>query len=153
MKYDKAGASLYTGAPNATVQFIPTEDEWVPQFVDLTPYIGQTNVLVRFRAISDKGNTIYVDEINLMNATGIIQANLESASTVYPNPSTGKFIFSNIEKGNKIEIFDISGKLIFETIAKENTVTIDLDGKEKGLYTFKIINSKQEIRAGKLLLK
>ncbi|MDO8998474.1 MAG: peptidylprolyl isomerase [Bacteroidota bacterium] len=72
---------------------------------------------------------------------------------IYPNPSTGKFTFSDLEKGNIIEIFDITGKLILEVIAKENLTIIDLEGKEKGVYTYRISNLNKEVRQGKLILK
>lgn len=72
---------------------------------------------------------------------------------IYPNPSNGKFTFSDIEKGSTIEVFDISGKLIYETNTKETATVIDLEGKEKGVYTYRITNSKQEGSQGKLLIK
>jgi peptidyl-prolyl cis-trans isomerase B (cyclophilin B) len=72
---------------------------------------------------------------------------------IYPNPSNGKFTFSDIEKGSYIEVFDISGKLIYETTTKETSTLIDLEGKEKGVYTYRITNPKQEVRLGKLLIK
>jgi hypothetical protein len=72
---------------------------------------------------------------------------------IFPNPSSGKFTFSNIEKGNLVKIFDISGKLISESVAKENSIIIDLEGKDKGVYTYRISNSKQEVRQGKLVVK
>ncbi len=72
---------------------------------------------------------------------------------IFPNPSAGKFTFSNIEIGNKIEVKDISGKLIYETIAKDVTVLIDLEGKEKGVYIFRISNSRSEALQGKLIVK
>jgi cyclophilin family peptidyl-prolyl cis-trans isomerase len=72
---------------------------------------------------------------------------------IYPNPSTGKFTFSNLEKGNTVEVFDVSGKLIYDVILKETSVSIDLEGKEKGVYTFRISNLKQEIKSGKLIIK
>ena len=81
------------------------------------------------------------------------QNNSGVQALIYPNPSTGKFIFSEVEKGSKLEIFDISGKLIFENIIKENNSTIDLEGKDKGVYTFRISNTNQEVRTGKLVIK
>jgi cyclophilin family peptidyl-prolyl cis-trans isomerase len=72
---------------------------------------------------------------------------------IYPNPSSGKFTFTDIEKGSTIEVFDISGKLIFETTTKESTTLIDLEGKEKGVYTYRVTNVKQEVSLGKLLIK
>ena len=81
------------------------------------------------------------------------QNNTSLQPLIYPNPSTGKFTFSEVEKGSKLEVFDISGKLIFENIIKENISTIDLEGKDKGVYTFRISNTNQEIRTGKLIIK
>ncbi len=72
---------------------------------------------------------------------------------VYPNPGNGKFTFSNINKGDKIEVFDIGGKLIHETVAKDSSALIDIEGKEKGIYTYRITNSKQEVKSGKLIIK
>lgn len=72
---------------------------------------------------------------------------------IYPNPSSGKFTFTDIEKGSTIEVFDISGKLIFETTTKESTTLIDLEGKEKGVYSYRVTNVKQEVSLGKLLIK
>jgi cyclophilin family peptidyl-prolyl cis-trans isomerase len=72
---------------------------------------------------------------------------------IYPNPSSGKFTFTDIEKGSTIEVFDISGKLIYETTTKESATFIDLEGKEKGVYTYRVTNVKQEVSLGKLLIK
>ncbi|MBL7913294.1 MAG: peptidylprolyl isomerase [Bacteroidia bacterium] len=72
---------------------------------------------------------------------------------IYPNPSTGKFTFSNIEKGNTIEVFDISGKLILEATAKDSAILLDLEGKDKGVYTYRVTNINKEVRQGKLIVK
>lgn len=70
---------------------------------------------------------------------------------VFPNPSKGKFNFTNLKAGNVIEIFDVTGKLIYKTTVKDPAVTIDLEGKEKGTYLYKIINS-QNTSTGKLII-
>ena len=76
-----------------------------------------------------------------------------NAATIFPNPSSGKFTFSNLEIGNTVEVFDVSGKLIYQIIAKENEVMINLEGKEKNIYTYRILNGKTILKQGKLLLK
>ena len=72
---------------------------------------------------------------------------------IYPNPSTGKFTFSELEKGNTVEVFDVNGKLVYTTILKDTNIIIDLEGKDKGVYTFRISNPEQEIKTGKLIIK
>jgi cyclophilin family peptidyl-prolyl cis-trans isomerase len=71
---------------------------------------------------------------------------------VSPNPSNGIFKFSNLEKDNSIEIYDITGKVIYKTIAKNNTQTIDLGNKDRGIYFFKISQGKQ-FQQGKLIIQ
>jgi cyclophilin family peptidyl-prolyl cis-trans isomerase len=73
--------------------------------------------------------------------------------SVYPNPSKGQFLFSNLEKESTLEIYDIAGKLVYSTISKEADQTIDLTGKEKGIFFYKVINSKQQVQQGKIILQ
>jgi len=85
---------------------------------------------------------------------GIKKQSLEAKQAlIYPNPSSGKFTFSEIEKGSIIEVFDVNGKLIYTTTTKEAATLIDLEGKEKGVYTYRVTSTKQDIKQGKLLIK
>jgi peptidyl-prolyl cis-trans isomerase B (cyclophilin B) len=72
---------------------------------------------------------------------------------VSPNPSKGQFLFSNLEKENTIEIYDITGELIYTCKPKGENQIIDLTGKENGVYFYKVINAKQEIKQGKIILQ
>jgi len=89
-----------------------------------------------------------------LNDVGIKQNVLsQNRAIIFPNPSSDKFTFSNIEKGNTIKIFDITGKLIYETVANSTSIIIDLEGKDKGVYTYRISNPEQEVSQGKLLMR
>lgn len=72
---------------------------------------------------------------------------------ISPNPSNGQFLFSNLEKENTIEIFDIAGKLIFKTITKNTSYTIDLSEKEKGVYFYNIRDQKNKIQQGEIIVQ
>jgi len=72
---------------------------------------------------------------------------------VYPNPSSGKFTFTELEKGSKLEICDDAGKLILETFTKEQSYTVNLEGKEKGVYLYRIIISGSVSKQGKIILR
>lgn len=89
-----------------------------------------------------------------IDAVGISSNTLSTDKVkIFPNPSQGKFSFSNLEKGTKVEIYDVSGKRVYEITAKDNSLTIDLEGKEKGIYSYKIISEKSATLQGKLILK
>ncbi|NQY06008.1 MAG: hypothetical protein HRT68_07425, partial [Flavobacteriaceae bacterium] len=68
----KTGADLAT-APNTTAQFIPENDQWRTESIDLSPYIGNGNVQIKFRNINDYGQTLYLDNINIGGAALSVQ--------------------------------------------------------------------------------
>jgi peptidyl-prolyl cis-trans isomerase B (cyclophilin B) len=72
---------------------------------------------------------------------------------VSPNPSQGEFNFSNLNSGNRIEIYDITGKLINSSTVNGETESIDLRGKSEGFYFYKIIGGRNSIHQGKLIIQ
>ncbi len=81
------------------------------------------------------------------------QNDLNAKINVSPNPSMGQFLFSNLEKDETIEIFDITGKMIFKTITKNNSHLIDLTEKEKGVYFYSIYNKNNRIQQGEIIVQ
>ncbi len=73
-----------------------------------------------------------------------------SIASVYPNPSNGKFNFTELvndsyrenenlhgESFGQIEIYDVTGRLILQTISKNNFCSIDLSNNDEGIYFVK----------------
>jgi C1A family cysteine protease len=84
--------------------------------------------------------------------TGILNVNMNSTASVYPNPSSGEFRFDGLGDDNTIEIYDCVGKLIYQTTAKTSSVELDLKEKfQQGVYLYKVINSSG-IKTGKLMV-
>lgn len=81
------------------------------------------------------------------------QTDSNTKITVSPNPSSGQFLFLNLEKESTIEIFDITGKLVFNTTTKKATYTIDLSEKEKGIYFYKIQSQKNNVQQGEIIMQ
>lgn len=89
-----------------------------------------------------------------VSALGIeSQTDSSTKITVSPNPSSGQFLFSNLEKENIIEIFGITGKLLFKTTTKNTSYTIDLREKEKGVYFYCIRSQKNKIQHGEIIVQ
>jgi PKD repeat protein len=80
--YDKAGTTVAAGnlptVAAITNQFTPTAAQWRQETVDLTSYVGQSNVIIAFKNMAAYGNRLFVDNINL---TG----------TSVPTPPTASF--------------------------------------------------------------
>lgn len=89
----------------------------------------------------------------LISGTGIDSHADEIQIIVSPNPSTGKFLFSNLENGSSVEIFDALGKSILKTNSNNNSCSIDLTGRAKGVYFFSITDKKKNIYEGKIIVQ
>lgn len=90
----------------------------------------------------------------LVSGVGIESAvEVSEKVIVSPNPSSGPFVFSNIEKESTIEIYDITGRSIYKTITKNNSCTIDLSGKAKGIYFYNIGSQNKKFQQGKIIVK
>ena len=89
----------------------------------------------------------------LISGAGIEDHANENQIIVSPNPSKGKFIFSNIENENTIEIFDALGKSVLIAASKNNSCTIDLTGKAKGVYFFSITDKNKNVQQGKIIVE
>ncbi|WP_341905341.1 PKD domain-containing protein [Fluviicola taffensis] len=68
--YYKGGNNLSTVPGDYTPDgFVPTPSQWRTETIDLSPYIGNQNVMISFQNRGHYGQNIYVDNINL---TGVI---------------------------------------------------------------------------------
>lgn len=140
--YSKAGASLST-APTTTASFAPNTSQWRFELVSLTAYANNPTVLVKFVATSDYGNNIFVDQINLIQATGInnnVDENI-SAVELFPNPTSNDATL-NITVVNSSEssvtVLNTVGQVVYQTAsslnAGSNKVNIDTKQFAAGIY-------------------
>ncbi len=74
--YLKSSTVLATAAAQTTA-FVPTSAQWRSETINLTPYIGQQNVVIAIRNLAGYGNNLYVDNINI---TGVAVAAAPVAS-------------------------------------------------------------------------
>ena len=146
--YDKSGSVLSTHTPYSTGAWIPTASDWRSDTVNLNSYIGSGDVLIRFRATSNAGNNLYLDDVNLQFVTGISQPLLTNDIDVYPNPTNGILNFNlNSVKGKQVtvKIFNSLGEVVLEKeIENSNSGTCSLNLSElpAGNYITQIISDK-----------
>ncbi len=74
------GASLAT-ATGINTAFTPTGTQWVNKSISLASLNGQSNVTFAFRSISDWGNNLYIDNINIASTTCALTATTSGTST------------------------------------------------------------------------
>lgn len=114
LRYTKAGDALSTnGGGNVFSTFVPDQNDWREETVSLATMAGEERVLIRFEALSDEQNYLYLDDINIApNASiGINEDDLIKGALVYPNPITEGSIIEIITTDNVATVIDVVNML------------------------------------------
>lgn len=99
-------------------------------------------MLIRFRGVSDFGNDIYVDNINVLASAGVKEIENISSVSIYPNPaSDAATINFSVAKSSSV-LITLNNMLGEEIMKKElgiissgeNNYQLNLDGINNGLY-------------------
>jgi hypothetical protein len=155
--WTKSDPQLSTVAALSTAFTPSTSSTWRLETVDLASFIGNSNVSMRFNAVSGYGNNGYIDEVNITTTTGVGENQLEEQISLFPTPSTGT-VFLNLspirDNQVRITIMDATGKQINTYMtAKSNQHEVQLQGLSDGMYTLQIDADGQRISKRVLLNK
>jgi hypothetical protein len=110
----KMGGSELATASSSGVEFIPSAVEWIRYASSLESMLGNTSVSFIFENHSYQGNTVYVDNINVL----ISEANYsDSEITVFPNPFGDEINVSGLIPGEEAEIRIIAsnGEIVLDS--------------------------------------
>ncbi len=142
--WSQTGSTLATTAAT-TSAFSPTSaSQWAARVVNVTSV--PTGALVAFRATSDYGNNVYIDDINMhAGAASTAVAPITSASAnaaVYPNPAVNEatlsFTLANTSSV-QVQVVDELGRVL-NTVANETMnagaqkVVINTSALATGIY-------------------
>jgi hypothetical protein len=143
--YKKWGKDLVTNPVATTLPFYPNSFEWRKDSINLTGFIGQSNLLVAFRNTTGFENNVYLDDINFR--TVVINPNLKAQGfLVTPNPTNGMIAvqFYPQPTGLKgIQLFNDIGQKLAEIKVTGNQANnyyrFNLGNYPKGMYTVRIV--------------
>jgi hypothetical protein len=149
--FSKVGTNLQTANPQ-TAAFTPTAAQWRAETVNMTPFINQTNVLVKFVATSAYGNNLYVDEINLhagASLNSIKEIGSINSFEVFPNPFENQTTLNiNTTKAERIsfDVVDMLGnRVMTQDLGVVNGLyrqNIDATSWNAGIYFININSSE-----------
>ena len=147
--YKKANPDLQT-APTTASSFVPEDDEWRNEVIDLTGYLGSAQLFVKFRTISDYENNLYVDNINLNDGEqiGVINVSNDFDMTVFPNPTNDllniRYHLTHTGTGT-LMVYDIVGRMVYSDVVTTNSginiITIPVHELSAGYYRIKLETS------------
>jgi hypothetical protein len=136
--------------PTDTIGFRPNgKSQWRTDSVNLTQLVGASNKFqVLFRNINNKGNNIFLDNINLYTVT-LPPKLKQDGYLIAPNPFSGGFTIRHYLRPvdlRGIQITNAAGQLIWERRYSGNAqsnIPVDLSRMASGVYNVKMIyNSK-----------
>lgn len=153
-KFYKTGTAMTTG-PTQTTPYLPDSNTvWKTANINLTTYSSFSNVLIKIVNVTDGGNNLYIDNINLgSNITGINEIeNLINNFSIYPNPTDGSFFveYTLLENSDvTITIADVLGRnILVKDVTPLNSGTYKQQLKntiENGLYTVTVATKRGRI--------
>lgn len=145
----KSGNALVTG-PTQTTPFIPTAAQWRKATVNLFQYRTEEYVKIRFVNVTDGGNRLYLDDIQIDGGlvTGTVEPERAAFPVrIFPNPAF-ELVRVQTEAGwNEpihIRVFDTLGRLLRD-YGPDPGKTLDLAGLPAGLIFFKIESAGQVV--------
>ena len=149
--YKKYSTNLTTIVPTfSTVAFVPTQNDWRLESINLSSYSAATNVFIRFKVTSDYENNMYVDDINIFgNPTGVTTANFSDNIHLYPNPTDGTlYLSADFTKAENLKVFiyNVVGEEVGRVISNNTlggAMTLDLHTMTNGVYFVRVSTDTQ----------
>jgi hypothetical protein len=135
-----AGGTAYF--PVGTQNEVPTRPNTFFSIAPFSPTTGGTPV-----DASPRNFGIYMIEAAVSTVTGVSKA-LETAVSVYPNPSNGEFSLevrgANAKEALQVEVTNVLGQRVYTTTARDNFENkLNLSHLAAGMYTLKLSNGSE----------
>jgi hypothetical protein len=151
LAYSKTGAALKTTTNHTTIYTAAAAD-WRTETIDLTPYINNEHLMVKFHFRSGdtnhRGNNLFVDDINIIGFVGINELALDNAIHIYPNPAHGSFALYIDGAASlwdyELSIYDAFGKMVYSERRNVNYTKFD-SRFAPGVYFLKISEGKRTV--------
>lgn len=151
--YNKAGNTLKT-ANTTQSSFTPTATQWRTETISMNAVAGVAEVLVKFKATSDYGNNLYIDNLNLTGTPLSVKKNdLEDKFSIYPNPAASDptvYVSLTNDERVKIEVYNLVGEVVSvpynATMASgEHRFTMETSSLPSGIYYVKMTKGAETI--------
>jgi len=158
--------SIHGSFLNSNVQtnsFIPSEDDWKTVTVtNINETYFVPNFRYKFEFVSESGNNIYIDDINIFSPDYVgLNDNINvqtKKANLYPNPTsqTSNLVLNGYQQSAvAIQLYDMHGRSLmhikYDEVEKEALIIpLELEMFSKGIY-FVSVKSEDHIETLKLI--
>ena len=112
--------------------------------VDLTPWVGESDVRIAFETYSNYGNPLFIDNVIVSQFVGQDELiSNDSELLVYPNPtnSTFKVVLPDTKNYNNLYLVNHLGQVVYSADIPSNASTIEIKPEANwttGIYFLKV---------------
>jgi hypothetical protein len=152
--YDKEDSTgtLPTTVAHGSEYFPNNAADWRTDVINLNFLAGEANVLIKFLGISDNGNNLFLDNINVTNTNNIQEQAAFTSVKLYPDPASNEInleISFDKTESVTIKIYNNLGEQIVSENKKLNTgankVKLNTEDLTNGIYFISLTSSKESI--------
>ena len=130
-----------------------TTYQWVDCNNSYTAITGATSQVFtstsdgNYAVVLSNGSCTDTSACYIINSTGV-EENTFTISTIYPNPSNGKFVIESHIIASEIKIFDVAGNELMSFISQSEKTSIDMSMYPQGIYLIEVYtpNSRDYIK-------
>ncbi|AYN00658.1 T9SS type A sorting domain-containing protein [Chryseobacterium sp. 3008163] len=115
--------------------------------INLSPYIGQANVQVRFRYVANDADAVAIDDVQVLATTLSTDEVSKSKTSIYPNPTKGEINIKTDKKIKSSTVYDLTGKVLLQT----NSEKVNINSFTKGTYLLKVEFADGSTQSEKIL--
>ncbi|HEY6162773.1 MAG TPA: T9SS type A sorting domain-containing protein [Bacteroidia bacterium] len=134
--YSKYGTTLST-APGVSTSFTPTASQWRKETVVMTNYNGQSSVIVKFKACSNYGNELYLDNVNISSTSSVHDITNNVSLNIFPNPmNTSSTLTLTLAENANVNVTMVN--MLGETVQTINAGTLSAGSHDIALDASKL---------------
>lgn len=144
----KSGSTMTTGSTQVTPYIPNSSTVWKAATISLQTYTASSNVQIKIVNVTDGGNNLYVDDINLNAISTNIVGTISNGSQVhvFPNPADDNLNleYELVKSGSfSYEVIDVIGRMIVSMnlgiqSAGKHSLLLDVTSLAGGIYFIKI---------------
>ncbi|MEO8761385.1 MAG: T9SS type A sorting domain-containing protein, partial [Bacteroidia bacterium] len=159
-KWNRSGTALQPASVSgqSASSFTPSASEFTTYTVNINSVAANSNAMFKWvftAGASSVGNNIYLDNINIYDATslGIKNINEDKTFSIYPNPTNGIFVLeTNTSAKQTLQIVDVNGRIVL-TQTINGTSTINTGNLAEGVYNASLMGNEGIINKKLIIVK